>query len=448
MRKQLLHFGLMLFIMIPAAAQVEPGAGKWKPWFITSVGDYRLPAPASGKDEIGQVVAAQGSLDAAAIQKIVYWDAGGPGYRWHAMMWKLWPNDISGNGVLANMLLGSAIYDATIAAWDTKYAYNRSRPFASSKVKRYLNDPQSPSYPCEYSVAAGVAVTVISKFYPKLADSVNRMAQQMMASRIAAGVAFPSDTRAGFDLGKKIAEKEIEYTQDFVTREPWDGKVPQEPGKWSGKMALFPNARLNKTVVLESPNEFRPGPPPDFAKEMEELKNFKQTFKSQANAFHHAAQSPTNDLMTKKIFEYKLDANPPKLARLYAAMNVGYYDTFVACFEAKYHYWGIRPDQYDPSYKPLMQTPPFPGYPSGHATIGGLAGELLPYFFPADREAFKKNAKDGAESRFHAGIHFRTDNEVGLVMGEKIARKMIERLNTDGAASSVDLKQASVKTNR
>ena len=37
-------------------------------------------------------------------------------------------------------------------------------------------------------------------------------------------------------------------------------------------------AGLNKTVVLESASQFRPGPPPDFAKEMAELKNFKQTF--------------------------------------------------------------------------------------------------------------------------------------------------------------------------
>ena len=109
--------------------------------------------------------------------------------------------DTTNNGVLilANMLLNVAIYDATIVAWDTKYAYNRPRPFVADKhMKCYAPKPESPSYPCEYSVAAGVAVTIISHFYPSMADSVNRMAQQLMASRIAAGVAFPSDTRAGF----------------------------------------------------------------------------------------------------------------------------------------------------------------------------------------------------------------------------------------------------------
>ena len=73
------------------------------------------------------------------------------------------------------------------------------------------------------------------KFFPKIADSVNRMAQQLMASRIAAGLAFPEDTRAGFELGKRIAEKEIEHTKDFAYNIPWDSTMPQGPGYWSGK---------------------------------------------------------------------------------------------------------------------------------------------------------------------------------------------------------------------
>jgi hypothetical protein len=51
-----------------------------------------------------------------------------------------------------------------------------------------------------------------------------------MSSRNAAGVAFPSDTRAGFELGKAIALKEIERTKDFVTKTEWDKKLPQGPG--------------------------------------------------------------------------------------------------------------------------------------------------------------------------------------------------------------------------
>ncbi len=440
MKKSLLIPVIMVLITLHVSAQVEPGAGHWKTWFTPAGKTYRLPPPPSYKDEIAQVLLAQRSLDSTGMQRIVHWNAGAPGYRWYNMVFKLWMTDITGNGALANMLIGTAIYDATIAAWDTKYAYNRPRPFAAnSNIKLYSARPESPSYPCEHSVAAGVAVALISHFYPALTDSVNRMAQQLMASRIAAGTAFPSDTQAGFALGKRIAAKEIEQTKDYITKKKFDGKIPQKPGLWNGKDPMLPTAGFNKTVVLDSASQFRPGPPPDFAKEMEELKNFKHTLYSRANAFHYASQPTGEDLLTKKIFEYNLHTNPPRAARVYAATNVAYYDAFTACWDAKYAYWGIRPDQYDSTYKPLMQSPPFPGYPSGHAMMSGVIGELFPYFFPNEKALFKKIATDGAESRFHAGIHFRSDNDAGLTLGNNVAKKVVDKLKADGADNEVTL---------
>jgi hypothetical protein len=258
------------------------------------------------------------------------------------------------------------------------------------------------------------------------------MAQHLMDSRVAAGTAFPSDTKAGFDLGKLIAEKEIEHTKDFVTKENWDGKRPEGSAIWSGKFPMFPMAGKNKTVVLSSGSEFRPGPPPDFAKDMEEMKNFKRSLRTDVNAYNFAAGFG-DDVLHKKILEYNLHFNPPRAARLYAITAVGVYDCFIACWDAKYTYWGIRPSQYDTSYKPLLMTPPFPGYPSGHAAIGAVMADLLSYYFPADKAFFQKRAKDGAESRFHAGIHFRTDNEIALVLGRKVAAKIIQKVKTDGA---------------
>jgi membrane-associated phospholipid phosphatase len=423
----------VLFMAAQLQAQLEPTAGTWKTWFITSGKEYRLPPPPSYKMEIAQVVSLQQNLDSAGLQQILFWNTGAPGYRWLDMMFKLWTVDTGKNGALANMLLGAAIYDATIAAWDTKYAYNRPRPFFVDKqIKIYAVKPESPSYPCEHSVAAGVAVAIIAHFYPAMADSVNRIAQQLMASRIAAGVSFPSDTRAGFELGKKIAEKEIEYTKNFVTKKVWDGKMPEGPNVWKGKNPMFPLAGLNKTVVLESGSQFRPGPPPDFAKDMAEMKNFKRTLRSNSNAYNFA-NGFGNDVLDKKILEYNIHLNPPRAARMYAITAVALYDGFIACWDAKYAYWGIRPDQYDTSYHSLLPTPPFPGYPSGHAMLGSVMAELDSYFFPADRVYFEKRAKDGAESRFQGGIHFRTDNDVALELGRKVAAVVIQKVKTDGA---------------
>ncbi len=416
MKKSLLIPVAILFITARLQAQQEPHAGNWKTWFITSGEVYRLDPPASYKDEISQVLYRQQHLNDAGWQQIIYWNAGAPGYRWQEMISKIWITDTTYHGALANLLMSTAIYDATIAAWNTKYAYNRPRPFETDKrIKSFTIKPESPSYPCEYSVAAGVAVTIISHFFPDMKDSVNRLAEQEMESRIAAGVAFPSDTRAGFVLGKKIAEKEIEVTKDYPPKTAWNGKVPDQPGCWKGKHPMYPMLGLSKTVVLETGNQFRPGPPPDYAKDMAELKNFKPSFSSMSNAFFWVSQDFWAEQLNKKIFEYNLNQNPPRAARIYAITAVGFYDGFIACWDAKYAYWGTRPDQYDTSFRPsLMGTPPFPGYPSGHATISAVMAGLYSYFFPADSAYFQKKAKDAAESRFQGGIHFRTDNEVGL----------------------------------
>ena len=442
MRKHLTLLAVVSLVSIRVLAQIEPSAGNWKTWFITSGKDYRLPAPRSYKNEIGEVLSIQKNLDAIGWQQIQYWNEGAPGYHWQNMMMQTWTVDTGRYGALANMLLGTGIYDATIAGWDTKYAYKQPRPFATdSRIKAFVLKPASPSFPCEYSIAAGVAVTIISHFYPYLTDSVNKMAKQLMISRVAAGVAFPEDTRAGFELGKKIAEKEIEVTKDFVYKAAWDGIIPQGPGFWKGKFAMLPLAGKNKTVVLDSSSEFRPVPPPDFTKDMAEMKNFKRTFSSNANAFFWASQGFWNEALDKKIFEYNLHLDPPRAARLYAITAIGYYDGFVACWDAKYTYWGIRPNQYDTTYHSLVPTPPFPGYPSGHAAISGVMCELYSYFFPADRPYFEQKAKDAAESRFEAGIHFRTDNEVALELGKKVAGKIILKVKTDGAGELLFAKQ-------
>jgi len=384
MKKITVVFVALICLATQLNAQIEPNAGKWKTWFIASGKDYRLPAPASYKTEVAEVLLAQQNLDATTQQQILYWNAGSPGYRWHDMMSRLWTVDTGRYGVLANMLLGTAIYDATVAAWDTKYAFNRPRPFVADKrIQALVPKMESPGYPCEHAVAAGVAVTVFSRFYPHLSDSVHRMAQRAMASRIAAGVAFPSDTRAGFELGKQVALKAIEQTRHYITQAQWDGKIPVGPQYWRGKYAMHPVAGKNKTVVLDSSSQFRPGPPPDFAQDMEELKAFKPTFRSQANAFYFASQNATDLLMNQKIFEYNLHLNPPRAARI--------------------------------------------------AMMGGLVADMLSHFFPADAPQFQKMAKDGAESRFQGGIHFRTDNEVGLELGRKIAGVIVQRVSGDGA---------------
>jgi hypothetical protein len=162
---------------------------------------------------------------------------------------------------------------------------------------------------------------------------------------------------------------------------------------------------------------------------MNEMKAFKQDFNSTLLALRWAAYTGFDiwtDLASQKIFEYHLDRNTPLCARIYTLLHVGMYDAGIAIMDAKYAYWGIRPNQYDTSFHPLIFTPPFPGYPSGHAMASSAAAAVLSYFFPTDQNFFEATAQECADSRFYGGIHFRTDNETGLRQGEKLGRYVAE----------------------
>jgi membrane-associated phospholipid phosphatase len=200
-----------------------------------------------------------------------------------------------------------------------------------------------------------------------------------------------------------------------------------------------------KTWVLTSGSEVRPGPPPAYdsvqmASEMAEVKNFARTPKTNADAFfwEYAAGGTRNywfwnDQATRKILEYQLDRNPPQAARVYALASVAYYDASVACWDAKYTYWAMRPFQLDPEFKPLFTTPNHPSYPSAHGCLSGAAGAMLAWLFPRDAASLAALVDQAGESRVWAGLHFRSDVVVGVVIGRTVAWKVIERTQPDGA---------------
>jgi membrane-associated phospholipid phosphatase len=56
-------------------------------------------------------------------------------------------------------------------------------------------------------------------------------------------------------------------------------------------------------------------------------------------------------------------------------LGVATYEAMVACWDAKYTYWLMRPVTADPSIKPAFSTPPLPSYPSGHSTLSSAVAE-------------------------------------------------------------------------
>jgi hypothetical protein len=137
-------------------------------------------------------------------------------------------------------------------------------------------------------------------------------------------------------------------------------------------------------------------------------------------------------------------------SKTYTYTAIAIFDAFISCWEEKYNSQLIRPETYinshiDENWRPLLQTPPFPEYPSGHSVVSGAAATVLtklygenfkfvddterPYGLP-DRtfSSFHKASEEAAISRLYGGIHYRPAIENGLEQGRKVGEQVVRRL--------------------
>jgi hypothetical protein len=130
---------------------------------------------------------------------------------------------------------------------------------------------------------------------------------------------------------------------------------------------------------------------------------------------------------------------------IYTRVCVAAYDAFINCWNVKYKLNTIRPETYihrlvDPDFKPLIETPPFPEYTSGHSTVSGAVATVLDYSFPKigrftdssqvmlgmkprSFTSFRQAANEASISRFYGGIHIMTALKEGERMGKVIGEQ-------------------------
>jgi membrane-associated phospholipid phosphatase len=439
MKQIILSIAIMLTAIVATAQMNVPvkavnyEAANWKTWLLDNPDQIKISAPpsdAQSKIELKSIKDKISKLDEKKLAEIKYWDAGAPSYRWNQIAPQLIDQKPATMLRIPTAWVNMAIYDATILAWKEKLKYKRKRPtLLDPSLKSVVSAPLTYSYPCEHSVTAAAAAYMLVYFFPEKTDSIMQMAHSASQSRVDAGVQFPSDIEAGWKLGEQVAKQIIEKAKMDGSSKTWDGKMNKDPKKWTGTYPMGITLSSFTTLVTKTPDQFRPPAPPDFENDMKELKEFKQNFKSRSQAFYWANNGGFeywSDVAALKMFEYRMMDDAPAVARIYTVLHTAYHDAAIAIMDAKYAYWGIRPNQYDTTYKPLIQTPPFPGYPSGHAAGSATTCAVLEYFFPADAKLFHQYADDCAESRFYAGIHFRTDNETGSRMGAALGKYVVE----------------------
>jgi membrane-associated phospholipid phosphatase len=431
-----------------AGSPVEPNAGQWRTWAIPSGSAFRSAPPPSADDtreELRTLTDLIARNDANALERIAYWDAGAPQYRWI---------DLISNRLLAATpttayphrvytYVAMAMYDATIATWESKYHYGRLRPSAmDQRLPTAVDVPDSPSYPSEHAAAAQAAATVLAYFLPAEAASFQAMAEEAGWSRVLAGVQFPSDYRAGLDLGRRVAEQVIAKARADGSDAVWTGTVPSGPCKWTGVNPGNVTATGWTPLLLSSPSQFRPPAPPpcDSAQvqsEVATVRTFPRTFVTNYKAFYWQSPEGLNywsfRYLDKWIFEDRLDRNPPRAARAYALVTAAQFDAFIASQDGKFAYWYLRPHQLDPGVVPLFAVPNFPSYPSNHSTFSTARSEVLAYLFPSRADYIRAIGQEAGDSRIWAGIHYPMDNAAGVTLGKSVAGAFIDYAKNDGS---------------
>lgn len=471
-------------------------AGTWKTFLLNSPDEFSLDAPiattaAAFTREINEIKSYQASITPGQKKIIKYWSAGGV-LRWNEIMRTLvarhnrppyqnedgtYPAPSAANpfanpefpfsnppyAARAYAYVSAAQYDAMIATWHYKKLYNRAAPFMVDATLPVLIPKSTlPSYPSEDAVLAGVTVELLKLLFPTEIAYIQEKAEEQKLYRIISGANVRSDIDAGIILGRKIANKFIARaasdgtgaaignqafwtqleTQTAATGEtPWISlDVPARPPMLPlfGKVKSF---LMTPEMVVAS----RPVPPPStkseqFAKELAEVKSYGKnaTRKNMQIVTFWADGVGTytppghwNAIASESFVA--LNYSEVRWARNLALLNIAMMDAAISCWDAKYTYFNPRPSQVDPSIKTLTGTPNFPSYVSGHSTFSGAASVVLSHLVPVKAQSFVAMAKEASDSRMFGCIHYRSDCEKGLELGEKVGGFAVARALIDGA---------------
>ena len=261
-----------------------------------------------------------------------------------------------------------------------------------------------------------------------------------------------------------------------------------DPSRWeptppSYMKGIEPDWGALRPFVLESASEFKPTPPPKFSldkkspffKELKYVYDLTNEIKEKGAVseeikialfwdcnpfvtinkghFMFASKKITPGahwIGICKIAAQKTNSDFSKTVFAYTKTSIAIADGFISCWDEKYSSNLVRPETLinkfiDADWTPVLQTPPFPEYTSGHSVVSGAAAEVLTDIFgdnfsfedttelrfglpTRSFSSFKNAAKEAAISRIYGGIHYNAAIEEGLTQGIKIGEKVNMKL--------------------
>lgn len=318
----------------------------------------------------------------------------------------------------------------------------------------------------------------------KLVEAQNKLVYQFIQGKsikkkdLQANIAFSKDI-AGQVLAyaKTDGYGKLSTLKRYSPSNREGGWYPTPPAYMA---AIDPEWKTIRPFFIENLKDFAPPPPAPFSLEKE------SSFYTQLKEVYHTTQDLTEDqqlianfwdcnpfnvsysghmaIGLKKISpgghwigitgiaakKAQLDLKSSIFIHTLVAMTL--HDAFISCWAEKYQSDRIRPitainKHIDPAWRPILQTPPFPEYTSGHSVISKASAVVLTAYFGDDFDfidtsevffglperpfsSFLKAADEAAISRLYGGIHFRDAIEVGENQGEKIAQYILDKTNS------------------
>lgn len=326
-------------------------------------------------------------------------------------------------------------------------------------VTTYLTDLPKPPNSSGLAAAHAAARTVLVALYPRQVGDIDQLYLSALA-------ALPDDVAkaSGVQIGIQIAGMMLARRDNDGVFDSTDTYRPAaSPGVYVPTgLPVASNVAARKPFAMRDHAQFRPGRPPLPGSELW-ARDFNETREwGGANSVRRdAAQTETARFWEQlgppawNQVARDLSTNRPlslaDSARAFALLNLAMFDSYVAVFDAKYHYNFWRPitairngdlddnpaTKRDASWKPLIDTPPHPEYPCAHCAADGAAGTVLRSIHGAGTVPFtvtfaampgvvrkymsiQQMQDDIFMARIWGGVHFRNSNEVGATLGAKV----------------------------
>lgn len=436
---------LVASLASPVLAAERARTADWPTFLIASPSAITVPPPPSAAATAAELVALRGKIAARPADlalRLRRTETGGPVHRWNeAAIGVLVDRHITvGGASRALALLHASLHDVSAVVWTAKATYKRQAPSEQDPALAVAGvRSAAPSYPSEAAAVAAAASTILAALIPAEAERFRALAAEEVALRQHAALEFPSDAEAGRKIGEAVAALALARAREDGAARPWTGTMPTGPGRWQGTNPAAPLAGTWRTWVLPSGDAVRPAAPPahdspETAAALAELKAYPRTPKTNSDSVFWEAYGGArifqfwNEQLGRLALEYRLGEDRPRLAATYAALTTAFYDSFVACWDAKYAYWHIRPAQLDPTLTTVVPAPAHPSYPSAHSCMSSASGTLLAALFPLDAAAMLEFARQAGEARVAAGIHYRYDVTAADEIGRRTAAAALAKL--------------------